>query len=193
VLAQTVRRLSGQGYKILLDFVLSCPRPPRIAEVPYTFRRRVHGESKLDAGIVVDYAALLLDKAVGHVLPVRFILFGAVGTAGVAVHMAALTLALALGAGFMAGQSLATLTAMTFNFFLNNALTYRDKRLKGPARLAKGLLSFYAVCGLGAAANVGVASVLFQQSYAWWLSAIAGILVGVVWNYALTSIFTWRK
>jgi len=82
---------------------------------------------------------------------------------------------------------------MTFNFFLNNALTYRDKRLKGFWPILGGLFSFYLVCSLGAVSNVGIANFLFSNSYAWWASGIAGIIVGAVWNYAASSAFTWRK
>jgi dolichol-phosphate mannosyltransferase len=192
-LMAAVRNMSGQGYKVLLDIILSARTPLRIREVPYTFRARQRGESKLDSSIVVDYLMLLIDKSIGRFVPARFVLFAAVGATGVIVHMAALTAALGLGVVFMAGQILATIVAMTFNFALNNSLTYRDKRLKGFRGIALGLLSFYAVCGLGAVSNVGVASILFQKNYSWWLSALAGILVGVVWNYALTSTLTWRK
>jgi dolichol-phosphate mannosyltransferase len=47
-------------------------------------------------------------------------------------------------------------------------------------------------CSIGALANVGVASYLFAQDYFWGLSAVAGILVGMVWNYAVTATYTWR-
>lgn len=114
------------------------------------------------------------------------------GASGVIVHMLSLVTLMALSIGFTMAQAGATLAAMTFNFFVNNILTYRDERLKGLRPVVGGLLSFYAVCALGAVSNVGVASVLFEKNYVWWLSAIVGILVGVVWNYALTSTFTWR-
>jgi dolichol-phosphate mannosyltransferase len=81
---------------------------------------------------------------------------------------------------------------MTFNFFANNMLTYRDQRLTGPVRVLVGLLSFYAVCSVGAISNVGIAAFLFLRDYSWWLSGLAGIVVGAVWNYAASSIFTWR-
>lgn len=81
---------------------------------------------------------------------------------------------------------------MTSNFVLNNMLTYRDRRLRG-WRFVVGLLSFYAVCGVGAVANVGVASAIFYQDYAWWISGIAGALVGAVWNYVVSSVVTWRR
>jgi len=187
----TVRRLSGQGFKILLDLFASAPRPYRFKELPYTFGQRLHGESKLDSLVVWQYLTLLLDKLFGGMVPIRFILFAAVGGSGVAIHLLSLRLALT-AVSFPASQAIATLVAMSSNFVLNNFLTYRDKRLRG-LKFLRGLLSFYAVCAIGAVANIGIASVVFEQHYAWWLSGLAGSLVGVVWNYAVSSIFTWRE
>jgi dolichol-phosphate mannosyltransferase len=186
-----VRRLSGQGFKILLDLFASSPTPYRFKELPFTFRARLHGESKLDSLVVWEYMMLLLDKMVGGILPVRFILFAAVGGSGVVVHLAVLRTVLAFGS-FTVAQAAATVTAMTSNFALNNLLTYRDKRLRG-ARFVRGLLSFYAVCGVGAVANVGIASAAFAENYSWWLSGLAGAMIGVVWNYAVSAVFTWRQ
>jgi dolichol-phosphate mannosyltransferase len=189
-----VRRLSGQGFKILLDVLASAPAPLRVSEHPYTFRQRLHGESKLDSAVLWDYAALLLDKTIGRYVPVRFVMFAIVGGAGVAVHFAVLTsLFQGMGQGFALSQTVAAVVAMTFNFFVNNALTYRDRRLRGPKALLLGLASFYAVCSIGLFANVGIANFLFEEAYAWWLSGIAGILVGAVWNYAASAVFTWKR
>lgn len=189
-----VHRLSSQGYKILLDIVASSPEPLCIKEFPYIFRSRQHGESKLDALVSLEYLMLLLDKAVGSWIPPRFVLFMGIGGLGVFVHMAVLAIFLkAEGSAFVTAQSAAAVTAMTFNFFLNNALTYRDKRLKGFWPVLGGLLSFYLVCSVGAVANVGIANFMFRHAYSWYLSGVAGILVGAVWNYAASSIFTWRK
>jgi dolichol-phosphate mannosyltransferase len=83
---------------------------------------------------------------------------------------------------------------MTFNFLLNNALTYRDRRLKGWRQLLGGWISFCLVCGVGAAANVGVAAFLHDvQRGHWAVSALAGIVVAAVWNFALSSRFTWGR
>ncbi|MBX3344974.1 MAG: GtrA family protein, partial [Nitrospira sp.] len=89
------------------------------------------------------------------------------------------------------GQGLATVLAMTSNFSLNNLITYRDRQLTGWHWL-RGWLSFALVCGLGAIGNVGVASYLFRQELHWGLSAMAGIVVGTVWNYAVTASYTWK-
>jgi dolichol-phosphate mannosyltransferase len=82
--------------------------------------------------------------------------------------------------------------AMTSNFFLNNVFTYRDRRLRGFA-LVQGLSTFYMICALGTVANVGVAGYIFSKKEVWWLAGLSGIIVGSVWNYAVSSVFTWKK
>jgi dolichol-phosphate mannosyltransferase len=188
-----VRRLSGEGYKILLDLISSSPEPLRIVELPYTFRERTAGESKIDSAVVWEYLLLIADKKFGRVVPARFILFSLVGLSGVVVHFFALaTFFKALGLPFPVAQTSASLVAMTSNFVLNNTLTYRDMRLRG-RRFFTGLFTFYLVCGIGAIANVGVASFVFQRDYTWWLAGGAGALVGAVWNYAASAIVTWGR
>jgi dolichol-phosphate mannosyltransferase len=189
-LSGAMRRLSGQGFKILLDLFASSPRPFAFAELPLQFRDRLHGESKLDALVAWEYLMLLLQKLIGPAVPVRFLLFSLIGGLGVGVHLTTLWLVLhAAQASFAVAQGVATLVAMTGNFLLNNLFTYRDRRLKG-WRLLSGLGSFYAVCGAGAAANVGVAAVI-AGNHSWWLAGLAGAAVSAVWNYAMSSIFTW--
>jgi dolichol-phosphate mannosyltransferase len=126
-------------------------------------------------------------------VPVRFLMFTAVGSIGVVLHMAVLAASVNLGVSFLSAQTAATAIAIAGNFFLNNTLTYRDKRIRGAGPLLLGLTSFYAVCAVGAIANVGIANFLFVQDYAWWVSGICGVLVGAVWNYAASALFTWRR
>jgi dolichol-phosphate mannosyltransferase len=186
-------KLSGQGFKILTDILASSERPLRVVEVGYGFRERLHGTSKLDTGVLIDYATLLADKTIGRFVPVRFLMFAAIGALGVFVHLGMLWLVhLAAGASFALGQGIAAFTAMTTNFLLNNLLTFRDRRLKGRA-LVTGLLSFYAVCSVGFVANVGVGDFLFGQGQRWWIAGVAGALVAAVWNYAASSVFTWGR
>jgi dolichol-phosphate mannosyltransferase len=187
-------KLSARGFKILLDVLLSAGRPLRVAEVPYRFRPRHAGESKLDATVLLEFLGLLLDKALGGWLPWRFMAFAAVGAVGVLVHLLVLGFAVRLiGLGFEPAQWTATFVAMTVNFLLNNRITYRDMRLRGPA-LWRGLLLFYVVCGIGAAANVGVAGLMVREGVAGWgLAGAAGALMTVVWNYAVSSTLIWRS
>jgi dolichol-phosphate mannosyltransferase len=188
-----VRGLSAQGYKILLDIVASSSRDLRVKEFPYVFGVRMHGDSKLDTAVVVDFFVLLADKLVGRWVPGRFLFFAMIGCLGFIVHMSILAAMLALGAAFLFSQSAATVVAIAFNFALNNVLTYRDRRLKGLRRIVVGLLSFYLICLVGAVANVGIANVMFSQRYSWWFAACCGVLVGAVWNYVGASTFTWQK
>ncbi len=188
-----VRRLSGEGYKILLDLFASSPTPFRFAELPYTFRDRVAGESKLDSAVMWEYLLLISDKIFGHILPVRFVLFSLVGFSGLLVHFLCLWSTFRiLGLEFIVSQTTATLVAMTSNYALNNVLTYRDRRRRG-LKFLTGLVSFYLICGIGVIANVGVANFVFSRDYRWWLAGGAGALVGTVWNYAASSIFTWGR
>jgi dolichol-phosphate mannosyltransferase len=194
VLHDTVRHLSAIGFKILLDILASSTHGLRVRELPYQFRERIAGESKLDSKVAWDYLMLILDKTLGRFIPVRFVVFMMVGGLGVFVHLAVLTAMFKwAGSSFLSGQSVATLVAMTFNFIVNNLFTYRDRRLSGWGWLW-GWVTFVLACSIGALANVGIATYLFQEEKAFWvLSAIAGIVVGAVWNYAVTSIYTWKS
>jgi dolichol-phosphate mannosyltransferase len=193
VLGDRVRALSGIGFKILLDIFASSAQPIRYKELPYQFRSRHAGESKLDSQAAWGYMMLLLDKLFGRVVPVRFIAFTFVGVLGIVVHLATVALLFKnLHLDFTRAQAVATLVAMTSNFALHNVLTYRDMRLRGWKWL-RGWLSFSLACSVGAFANVGIASYLFKVDATWVLAALAGILVGAVWNYAVTAVYTWNK
>ena len=185
-------RLSAIGFKILFDLVASATRPPRIAEVPYTFGPRAEGESKLGLLVAWEFGMLLADKTIGRVVPVRLISFGLVGGFGVAVHLAALGVLLSAGIAFTSAHVAATLVAMTSNYLLNNLLTYADRRHRGLG-MVRGWLEFVAVCSIGAAANVGVANALYDPEGIWVLPALAGILIGTVWNYAVTAAVSWNR
>ncbi len=190
---QFAHRLSGIGFKILLDIVLSAGPGLRIGEVPYRFRQREHGESKLDVLVGLEYFELLVDKHLGELVNVKFVLFGMVGALGVCVHLLILrTLLLVAGLSFAKGQAVTTFIVMILNFTLNNSVTYRDRRLKG-WRFWGGLLSFCLACGLGVVANVAIANEAFHRGVPWVLAAITGLLFSAVWNYGVTSMTTWRQ
>ena len=195
IVRRLTHHLSAIGFKILLDIMTTSPAPLKFVEIPYTFRLRTEGESKLDHVVAMEYLIALYDRMFGHLVPVRFAMFSAIGLLGLGLHMTVLTLLYkGLGLSFLTGQIAATAVALTFNFFLNNALTYRELRLKGARALFGGWVSFALVCSVGAIANVGIAHFLHDvQSGEWAVSAIIGVLVGAVWNYALSSRFVWGR
>ena len=201
-LRKNAHRLSGIGFKILLDILATVEAPLRVKEFPLDFAARAQGESKLDRIVVFEFLVGLYDKWLGRVIPTRFALFGTIGAAGVVVHMAVLSAFLAAFGGslkdqlitdFEVGQTLAALVAMTFNFMLNNALTYADRRLRGFGPLVRGWLKFAATCSVGLLANVGVAAILVRWGLHEYPAALGGIAIGSVWNFALSSRFVWSR
>jgi dolichol-phosphate mannosyltransferase len=119
-------------------------------------------------------------------------MFCGVGLTGVAIHMAALQVAVeTLDLRFSAAQAAATVTAITWNFALNNLLTYRDQRLAG-WRFLTGLIRFQLVCSVGAISNIGAASWIYGYDTGWRLAGLGGALMGAVWNYAVSAAFVWR-
>lgn len=184
-------RLNGQGFKILLDLLLASPTPLRVVEVPYRFRPRAAGESKLDILVLVQFAALLIDKLFGGVLPLRFIGFALVGAFGMVVNLAVTIASRRLGLEFGTAQGVGTVIAMIANFELNNRLTYRTLQLRG-GRYWQGLILFMLVCGLGAIANIGIARALYHEDAAGIAASAAGAAIGVVWNYAVSATLVWR-
>jgi dolichol-phosphate mannosyltransferase len=189
---QLAPALTAQGFKILLDLVLSAEAPLRVIEVPAEFRKRLAGESKLDVLVLTQFAGLLIDKVFGGLVPLRFVSFALVGALGVVVNLLVLAvLRQATGLEFEVEVAVATVVAMVFNFELNNAVTYRDQRLRGP-RLWRGLLLFMLVCGVGAIANIGIAQTLFAQHMRWTAAGGIGAVIGVVWNYAVSATLVWR-
>lgn len=192
-LEEVVHRLSGLGFKILVDLVSSSQRPVRFGEVAYHFRTRQHGESKLDLNVGIEYINLLLDKMIGQWIPIRFVLFAIVGTLGLGLHLATLSILHYFTAiPFVSAQILSTIVTMTFNFLLNNMITFRDRRLKG-WKILRGLATFYIACSLGAWANINLAKLLVASGSSWWIAGAMGIIVTSVWNYGVNAIFTWRR
>ena len=184
-------KLATEGFKLLLDILATRPGGLRIVEVPYSFKSRRHGESKFDLRAMADFAALVLHKACGGHAPLRFFLFAIVGGSGLLIHLITLRLGLAVGLHFEASQSVAVAVAMVSNFGVNNAITYRDLRLRGTCA-AIGLAKFCLVCSVGALANIGVAGWLFGQDQPWWLAGLSGALMGAIFNFAMSSAFVWR-
>jgi dolichol-phosphate mannosyltransferase len=188
---ELVRSLSTQGFKILLDIVVTARGRLRIAEIPYVFGRRLYGQTKFDSKNALDFAALILSKVTGDRISLRFLLFCFVGLTGLGVHMVALKIGLILTTlPFVAVQAAATVGATVWNFLLNNAFTYRDQRLTGVA-LVYGLIRFQVICGIGALSNVGVASWIYATGPRWWIAGLGGALIGAGWNYLVTAAFVW--
>ena len=185
-------QVAQQGFKILFDILSRIDARTVVREVPFTFRERHSGDSKLDAQVTVQFLGLLVSRISGGLVPVQFLLFGLVGVTGIFVHMAALYALFGFGGWpFAYAQAGATLVAMTSNFVINNNFTFAHRKLRG-WRWLTGILSFYAVCSLGAVANVSVASHIYGWDASIGVAGLAGALMSAVFNYSVTKLVTWR-
>jgi len=193
LLEEVSHSLSGKGYKILIDILASAKRPLRVGELPLEFRARHSGASKLDTLVALEFAYLLIEKTIGKWIPLRFALFVAIGIGGAFLHVGVLWLMYKqLHVEFLWAQGCATLVAMTSNFYFNNQLTHRDAKLTG-MRFLSGLLTFYAICSVGAIVNLQLAEWLYSKEIFWLLAGLIGATVGSVWNYGVSSTITWRR
>ncbi len=191
-LNEVSHRLSGIGFKILVDLVASVQRPIRVMEVPYVFGKRLHGSSKLDLNVGIEYLMLLADKMIGDWIPVRYVLFGIVGLVGVFLHLVILWLGINLfHLEFSPALLLAIYVVMVINFIGNNQFTYRDRRLRGRALITGGI-SFCIACTVGALTNYKLTEMLTNLGFPRYPAAFCGAFAGSVWNYAVTATFTWR-
>lgn len=195
VFERVAPKLSSEGFKILLDLLVTSSRegkPLKVAEVPYHFRARNAGQSKMSPLVTIQFLGLWFSKLTNGLVPTSFLLFALVGLTGVAVHLTTLAvLSNLVHLPFVPAQIGATLVAMTWNFFINNVLTYSDRRLHG-ARLWLGLLGFYVVCSIGGIANISIAQMVYAMDRQTLVAGLAGALMSSVFNYAVTRMVTWR-
>jgi dolichol-phosphate mannosyltransferase len=196
VIEDVAPHLSVEGFKVLFDVMASSHDQLRILELPYVFRERRHGASKLDGRAVMDYVSLLLAKASRDVLSPRVLGFLLVGATGLGVNLSVVYLLHQMGVRaaqpFALGRDtlIGAVLAMTSNFFLNNAITYRDRRKRGWGLLG-GYVKFCLVCSLGLLANVAVAELAAGAGADWLQASVAGAVVGAVWNYVTSTIAVW--
>jgi dolichol-phosphate mannosyltransferase len=200
------KQLDLSGFKILLEIIARLA-PSRIVEVPYTFRERLAGRSKLSSRVVLQYAGQLWRlSSVSRYMSVRFLKFGIVGASGTVVNLCAfLSLAALLRLRDWRISGLATLIANLTNYILNNAWTFVDRGHRGWS-LLRGYASYLGFSLVGMSASTLTFAGL-AYAYHNFLNIAQGvkepyiialgfqlvaILTGTVFNYELNKRFTWR-
>ena len=192
VFEQVSNNLSAVGFKIMMDLVINHRGKLSVLEVPYTMRARHAGESKLDWAVAFEYVAMLVSLRFNKLVSPAFVTFSMVGSVGLFVHAVVLYfISLDQRNTFLVSQSVATFVAMTTNFFLNNEVTFRRKRLRGRA-IFPGLLSFYVACSLGAVINLAISQLLYSAGAFLMVAGTSGAVLAAVWNYLTTSKSVWR-
>jgi dolichol-phosphate mannosyltransferase len=191
------RRLSPLGYKILIE-VLGRGEVGWISEVPYTFRERTEGASKLTRMIYVQYFQHLLRLRLFLLHQSKFVRFCVVGCSGVLIDMSLLFLLsdpAMLGWGLTRSKFIAAEAALLNNFIWNDMWTFGaiSQRQNTMGQRVKRLFKFNAICSLGIFFNIVILNIEFN-----WLHMnryIANLIaIGLVtlWNYKSNKEFSWR-
>ena len=200
------KQLDAGGFKILLEIVGRLA-PSRLEEVPFTFRERVAGESKLSSKVVLQYLGQLWRlSSVSRYMSVRFIKFALVGASGTIINLCAfLIFARLFGLRDWRISALATLFANLTNYVFNNAWTFVDRGHRGWS-LVRGYFTYLGLSLVGMSASTLTFAGLTRayhtylhtvqpakESYILALGfQLVAILVGTVFNYELNRRFTWR-
>lgn len=194
----TFPSLNPKGFKILLDVLVHVPRETPVQEIPFTFGKRVKGESKLSRRVQIEFIEYLYDATIGRWVPLTLIKYGIVGVIGVAVNLAAYLISSRVLhqsdvsiLGFELPLLIGIEAAIVFNFLLNNSWTFALEKLRGFGAVL-GFLKFNLVCLFGALANYAVTIHLVTIGYGELFSVVAGAVIGMIWNYTMSRMITWK-
>jgi len=201
------KQLDSSGFKILLEIIARLA-PAAIEEIPYTFRTRTAGQSKLSSRVVLQYLGQLWRlSSVSRYMSVRFVKFALVGASGTLVNLCAFLMFVSLfGLRDWRISALSSLVANLTNYVFNNAWTFVDRVHRGWSVL-RGYVSYLAFSLIGLSASTLTFAGLFRvlniylrlaqsskESYIFALACqFVAILVGTVFNYELNKRFTWRN
>lgn len=185
--------INPRGFKILLEFI-SHSAKRKLAEIPYVFKSREYGESKLSGAVMIDYLIGLYDLRLGSYIPLRFVKYGLVGVSGILVNQFGLW----LGKNLIQWQNEASLIlgielSIITNYFLNNYWTFKDVRINGIYMNIRGLIFFNIICIAGAFINYSAAIFLSEKLLlSIYLSNLLGIALATFWNFFLNVNVTWK-
>ena len=186
-------RLDPIGYKIGLELMVRGRL--RVREVPIRFADRRQGSSKLNWRQRVAFLRHLFRLYLfrfGH--PARVLSFGAVGATGLIVDTSVYLGLQWVGLGHLLARFLSFWPAVTWNWRLNRALTFRDRP---PAARGAQWARFAVSSLIGLATNVGSYALLtalvdFFASQRL-LALIAGVVIGSAANYATATRFVYLE
>lgn len=185
--------LKPTGYKILTE-ILAMGQFQKVVEVPYTFKNRAKGKSKLNPKQQIEYLRHLYSLLKRRGELIRFVKFCSVGLSGVVVNEGLLWLLSQLAGLVLPLASIISVeSSIISNFILNDLFTFRDRHSHGLQARLKRLLKFNLVSLVGLAINVGLLLLLTNVFGIYYLvSNLVGIAVAMMWNYLVNSWWTWR-
>ncbi len=175
--------LNVKDFKLLIE-ILAKGRYESVVELPYTFRTRTAGKSKLGSTQMLSYVKQLL-----RLSDYRVLKFRAVGVSGILVNNGLLWLLVSSGMLHLLAEVFAIEASILTNFALNNFWTFSDR--KSGSFLSR-FVKYHGSVIVGAVVNYVAFVLLFAAGLGLIVANTIGILLGFVWNYLLSEIFVWR-
>jgi dolichol-phosphate mannosyltransferase len=204
--------INPRGFKILLEFI-GRDRELRVLEVPYEFRNRVHGETKLNRSVIRSYLLAVAELRLGRQVDPAFLLYVLVGLIGLVVNSVVFSLAEAAGVPqFTTGLNealdpiygsfvLSVAVSTVVVFALNNEFTFWEQRYSG-WKLMPAFLVFVGMTIVGTLVHVGVFTYLqniglllsvLGDAGARTLHNLIGAVVALIVNWYLNTTYLWRR
>ncbi len=208
-----VEKINPLGFKILLEFLGRSPEA-KIIELPYTFKNRIHGETKLSAGVIRHFFIALWNLRFGHIVSATFVLYAFVGFIGMIINQIGFAVGEYLRLPHITTGFLSYLdpiwievpfgieVSVIGNYFLNNYLTFYENRRKGFISNLKGFINFQIISLLGIMIQWSVFQFMLSHNFFSikgelglfkYLYNFIGILVATASNYFLNINYTWKK
>jgi len=178
------------GWKILIEILIK-GHYKKVVEIPYKFRSRTIGQSKMCFQEQWNYIKHLMILLSNNPAEGRFFLFGLIGLSGVFVNTLVYTMLVSLNVNIIVSGTLAALVAMLSNFFLNDRYTWIEvKKINLYFRLTK----FITTSVIGIVINIAVLASLYQfLNINYLIANLSGICFGAIWNYFINNIWTWKQ
>jgi dolichol-phosphate mannosyltransferase len=195
--------LHPRGYKILME-VLGKGTWRVAREIPFVFRDRRAGSSKLRPGTILDYIRQVIDIS-RHAVSCRqgqvweecrkILSFGIVGISGIVVNMGILWLLTSYaGIYYLVSAVIAIELSILNNFLWNDLWTFGSDTAHRSRSPGHRIGLFHLVSAGGAAINWVILFVLTQFGGIFFMvSNLIGILVAFIWNYVVNRNVTWGR
>ena len=203
----SMRNAAFHGYTWQIGFLVkTIAKGYKVSEVPFYFRDRTEGSSKLGPEYIFNTMRFIMKTRISEIINSRIFKFVITGGTGTLVQITALYF-YRFGLAFQIANFLAIETAIVSNFTLSNLWTFADRKLKAtqiPAKFlqfnlasAGSILIQLAIAFLGEK-FIGIHSLFILPIITinvdtGMVFSVVGILIGMFWNFFAYSKFVWKK
>lgn len=209
--------IDTKGYKILLEILVKNKEIPT-KEIPFTFIDRRSGKSKMDNGVILNYAKAIWQlyrhgQKSGHVtidekVDERSVLFLSkvgryytVGMSGLIINYlvsfllandVANSIRLLSNVWYLEASIIGAAISSTSNFFFNKYWTFEDRRFE-VGSTARQYVSFIGMSAIGLIIQIAILYFMVENFVPYRISLIVAIAVATTINFILNKKFTFKE